>query len=60
MQTNIRVCTYLTQFFLEMEMLLTKVVENRNTHFVFKTSFSKNVSLMRLSGNILQYQADHT
>jgi hypothetical protein len=44
---NILFLSYLTQFFLEWEMLETKIVEkNQNTHFMFSNFFPKIVPFM--------------
>ena len=45
MKTNIIFVSYLAQFFLEWEMFRTEVVEEFETHFVFKSVFRKSCRL---------------
>jgi hypothetical protein len=45
---------FIIHFFLEWEMLQTKVIEKiKRAHFVFSNSFSKIVPFMRHCGKIL-------
>jgi len=45
MKTNMRFCSALAQFFLEGEMLKTKVVEYIQTHFFFNNRFRNSCRL---------------
>jgi hypothetical protein len=47
MKANIHVWSYLSQFFLELEMFQTKFLEkNHNAHFILNNVFSKIVTFM--------------
>ena len=45
MKTNIRLWSYIAQFFLEWEMFQVEVVEETKTHFTFNNFFWKSCCL---------------